>query len=1578
MSAGKTIKNLLLGNTWGMSSTSAAIYACLPLNLAIDLLVNFVLGIREIAGAPARENWFSHWAFRDAYFGLHSGRQGVVSLAFNGLIPHIVGGPAGGMTTGQVVWARRKNWDWFDLPRMVEIWDIDGAPGRDAFDSTPGAVSAVALIATTGGRVRIHATSWSRGFGNSVVNDHFTDTPVAGEAFARGMIHLAEQLPDGFPAGGATTLRLDEYTVLPATQRSVATIETSLSFILNERTVQPGQFLQVSAPKFIPPPPPIIARVKDVTTEPYDGFYRQIERDTVTLETELPPAFANGNLHVRRLIDTAGTSRSGPWQGGAAQLTQAEAETLPALRSRDLLRIEASGGEISFAPLDRIDLDLHLTPPLLDTPQSPQVDLLRADASFTATLTDFTEPAKLTLTAGAPSVGDGDLLLVRLGDEKKAVAVTARNGNEITIFPALDFANLELHNGTLVNVQRWVPAGERDRATLKSANGNVITVEVPRASLFGKGSMVAFTAGGKRAFREVEKMTAITLALTGPATGTAPFTIEAARFDGLHETGVDVVRRHRRLKYVSGPRPSTYGTFPQVLLGVRPRTRIGGGTEVRETMFFTNGLANADIGHHRTWTTLSEGGSDFWLLGGNLPIEGEGADTSWRFHPENANKFQGPLEVELIEYTKAKASRADGTPAGARIRVHAPEVQVPESPAVTDTVTRAILEHELKHVIQCADWGPLMWMLPVAGVVKAVATIDVATAGTDQPEWATRLLDNQGLDGAEYASLGGWMQLLYELFIPGEVATETWQTIFNPIAGGLSSLIPDIDPNAGGGEKFGLALLQLLAHAFDFRSWTPALGLQPWVGLDGDRNFMEQQCSRVSGETYTTILTAGDRFNADYRTYFIPHKLRDADGSRALASVTRMMTWPDYTTRTLLSLQNGNRHRSPVQLNDIGSHFVDDILSFTADAEVVVPADLYESMTGTPLIVEGPASLTRTASDFLVVAAGGSITPRLRSFVPTPPRVNRSTGYYFVPAAPGAYTLTANSYHSDQANTNVVRLNVGEGNVTLGRAIVPWAKPAAVGAPLNTLPTLRVPEGTSRLLSINGPIAGWTADLDSAAQFTISNEAQGWRITAPAAFVPGVSVRVRLYRVLEPDDAAFDLTYSGVPTLQGVRSLLGTPVFIPARDFNVVLVRAMKAVVVLNGNPAPDAAYIGWVPRPATIAITEPGSATGPATVTLRNPAATVGKVVFARTAAGPFTDTLALTVPITGTTEAFFVRGRFGSPSRSDKDAAIEVVNEDGDVVSRTDLMVRIRKNAMSLTEAERNRFISALAVFNDRGLGRFSDIRNMHVSAALDEAHGAGDPDFQDGFLSWHRAYLLDLERELQAIDPSVTIPYWRFDEPAPAIFTADFLGEPGGAGSVRFAATNPLQNWTTDGALGFRRTPRFTEATEGAGNENGPVLTQDATLDLGTSFGAFTVMEGNPHGRAHVSFRGPLTDPATAPRDPIFFLLHANVDRLWAVWQRRNSRFDTANEATYTFRGRAGDPGATRIGHNLLDTMWPWNGETTAPRPSSAPGSGIPASVVVTAPPAAPTVGDMIDYQGRITAGRWQGFDYDDVDF
>jgi tyrosinase len=408
----------------------------------------------------------------------------------------------------------------------------------------------------------------------------------------------------------------------------------------------------------------------------------------------------------------------------------------------------------------------------------------------------------------------------------------------------------------------------------------------------------------------------------------------------------------------------------------------------------------------------------------------------------------------------------------------------------------------------------------------------------------------------------------------------------------------------------------------------------------------------------------------------------------------------------------------------------------------------------------------------------------------------------------------------------------------------------------------------------------------------------------------------------------------------------------------------MNVDLTLPGADALGRVFLTWTPVEAKARLINP-TGTAPASITLRSVGAGGGlRFATVRTHLG--TPTLTLRLPASGAPVRFFVAGEFGRPSLDLGDAVIEARGAGSlGVLGTRPVTVRIRKDAQTLSAGERDRFIGALATLNGGGAGRFSDFRDMHVSAATDEEHG------NVGFLPWHRAYILDLERELQAIDPSVTLPYWRFDRPAPNVFTREFMGVPNSVGRVEFIAGHPFNTWRTDGALGISRVPSFVPGAAPAG-----LLTEVQTIALGgpkakASYASFDVMEGNPHGSAHTRFTGFIRFIQTAARDPLFFMLHANVDRLWAKWQWARKRTSATDPGAFA-------PAAPdRIGHRLADRMWPWSGDTAPPRPPTAPGGTFPPSRTTKAPGARPTVRAMIDYQA-VAGGAPLGFGYDDVPF
>jgi len=389
--------------------------------------------------------------------------------------------------------------------------------------------------------------------------------------------------------------------------------------------------------------------------------------------------------------------------------------------------------------------------------------------------------------------------------------------------------------------------------------------------------------------------------------------------------------------------------------------------------------------------------------------------------------------------------------------------------------------------------------------------------------------------------------------------------------------------------------------------------------------------------------------------------------------------------------------------------------------------------------------------------------------------------------------------------------------------------------------------------------------------------------------------------------------------------------------------------------------FVTWAPYATDLYITNPEVISTALEVRIRNRSNAVGRVSFATSQNGTFLSQITVPLDPSGARTTIYIAGQ--SASINLNDAQVEVINRaDNSILTREDLMVRVRKNANQLTSAERDRFLTAFTTLHLIN-NNFQHFMDMHTSIGDPEAHR------NFGFLPWHRALLLDLERELQSIDPAVTIPYWKFDEPAQNLFTREFLGADGD-GFAEFALTNPMRNWQVNGVPGINRTH--------VGIENGQAtsaLSEIATLALGgpaNVYDEFRFLEGNPHGSAHVSFSGWISGINTAPRDPLFFLLHCNVDRLWAKWQWVNDRFDRTQSSTFTGQGNT-----TRIGHNVNDTMWPWNRVTTTPRPPDAPGGRLASTNVPQVnQTASPRVGDMIDYQGKINPSNKLGFDYDDV--
>jgi len=205
-----------------------------------------------------------------------------------------------------------------------------------------------------------------------------------------------------------------------------------------------------------------------------------------------------------------------------------------------------------------------------------------------------------------------------------------------------------------------------------------------------------------------------------------------------------------------------------------------------------------------------------------------------------------------------------------------------------------------------------------------------------------------------------------------------------------------------------------------------------------------------------------------------------------------------------------------------------------------------------------------------------------------------------------------------------------------------------------------------------------------------------------------------------------------------------------------------------------------------------------------------------------------------------------------------------------------------------------------------------------------------------------VLQFENDLAAIDPSVTVPYWDWPDAASSPFTADFLGGDGDAVSNGKVTTGPFAHdgpnaWTLL-AKDDPSDPDYLRRAFGV-DATAMELPTDSDVDtaldvdhydaypwMNSSSGVRGNVEASLHNLVHRWIGGTMGG-MTSPNDPVFFLHHCNIDRLWAHWQRMHPGASPYLPAS-----------GAALGQNLMDAM-----NFSAGPPSPIVGTWTPASVV-----------------------------------
>lgn len=253
----------------------------------------------------------------------------------------------------------------------------------------------------------------------------------------------------------------------------------------------------------------------------------------------------------------------------------------------------------------------------------------------------------------------------------------------------------------------------------------------------------------------------------------------------------------------------------------------------------------------------------------------------------------------------------------------------------------------------------------------------------------------------------------------------------------------------------------------------------------------------------------------------------------------------------------------------------------------------------------------------------------------------------------------------------------------------------------------------------------------------------------------------------------------------------------------------------------------------------------------------------------------------------------------------------------------MRCRKNVKDLTQAEMDEFVQAVeglkaqnSVLHPGNQSRYDDYVEIHRSA-MDAAQisntgtvlNPGWGHFDSAFMPWHRELLFRFEEDLRAVRANVAIPYWDWTRGQDATsgawpFTHGFLGVDGNDANQDMVEREPgaplpyphefdPASWSvvvkdTPSELSFLR--------RGFGERNdAPDLPQNDTVVTGTattfrqaigapSFLTLRARSEDLHNLVHRWANGSMIT-ASSPNDPVFWLHHATIDRMWTLWQEKN---------------------------------------------------------------------------------------------
>ncbi|KAK4168449.1 hypothetical protein QBC43DRAFT_360360 [Cladorrhinum sp. PSN259] len=280
-------------------------------------------------------------------------------------------------------------------------------------------------------------------------------------------------------------------------------------------------------------------------------------------------------------------------------------------------------------------------------------------------------------------------------------------------------------------------------------------------------------------------------------------------------------------------------------------------------------------------------------------------------------------------------------------------------------------------------------------------------------------------------------------------------------------------------------------------------------------------------------------------------------------------------------------------------------------------------------------------------------------------------------------------------------------------------------------------------------------------------------------------------------------------------------------------------------------------------------------------------------------------------------------------------------------------RKAWHTLTSDEKTSYLNAeLCLMSTPGtLGlrggrtKYDEFQSVHV-------YQAGIAHFVGQFLPFHRLYVHAHEHALRThCNYTGAQPYWDETVDAGAFSTSQTLKDFGGDGSGDnecISSASIFGTYLNPIGPGYRlRDHCIQRKVSNFASTAAAKDTVDGCLAKKTYLDLWNCVESGPHGAGHGGVGSGMTNPVSSPGDPIFYLHHTWLDKLWAVWQSQDKEVRVKeiggnNTPGFDFssgpRNGGGFPGGGTGGGQV-----PPGGGDDPGRFFGGPGFGTPADLV-----------------------------------